>query len=223
MIDFTLTPAQNSLRLAAQSFATNVLSKAASIYNAESTPERKFQSTRPLYAEAVKGGLLKGQIPAALGGTGGSLIDAAILVEELYAVECSASLTILGTGLGLTPLILAGSPEQQTRLFKRFLEADGTGEHGTPMASLVFSEPGGSANWVEVGGTRMGTTARKEGDEWVISGEKVSPLVLSVEDAMTEGRITADLGDELCRLGFQRRRLAVCRLPQGRARRRTLS
>jgi alkylation response protein AidB-like acyl-CoA dehydrogenase len=177
MIDFTLTPAQNSLRLAAQYFAKNVLATAPGLYNAESTPDRKFQSTHPLYAQAVEGGLLKGQIPTQMGGTGGSLIDAAILVEELYSVECSASLTVLGTGLGLTPLILAGSPEQQKRLFKRFLEADGIGEYGTPIAGFVFSEPGGSANWLEPGGSLMATTARQEGEEWVITGEKVRYFV----------------------------------------------
>ncbi|KAH8156006.1 hypothetical protein CIB48_g12239, partial [Xylaria polymorpha] len=34
-------------------------------------------------------------------------------------------------------------------------------------------EPGGVANWLEKGGKGLNTTARKEGDEWVLNGEKV--------------------------------------------------
>lgn len=130
--------------------------------------EDRFRSTQSLYSEAVKAGLIKAQIPSALGGLGGPLIDAAIVVEELYAVETSASLTILATGLGLTPLVMAGTPELQKKFFAPFLSGE-----GTPLASLVFSEPAGSANFAEAGGPGFGTVAKVEGDEYVISGEKI--------------------------------------------------
>lgn len=174
MIDFTLTPEQRHLRSGAQTFAQNVLAGARATYSHLPDQTTRFQSTLPIYRSAVKAGLIKGQIPAALGGTGGPLLDAAILVEELYAVEPGASLTIFGTGLGLTPLILAGSDEQKARLLKPFL----TGE-GEPLASLMHSEPAGTANWLERGGKGLQTTARKEGNEWVINGEKVSPRHLN--------------------------------------------
>ena len=64
---------------------------------------------------------------------------------------------------------MAGSPEQHKKFFMPFLE--GT---GTPTASLVFSEPGGSANFAEAGSTGFQTVARLKGEEYVISGEKVS-------------------------------------------------
>jgi hypothetical protein len=65
------------------------------------------------------------------------LIEAAILVEEFYAVEASASLTIFGTGLGLTPVALAYRPSIQ-KFLDPFLASE-----GAPLASLVFSEPAG--------------------------------------------------------------------------------
>lgn len=145
--------------------------KAPSLYEPPGGHDKwkdRFRSTQPIYAEAVKAGIIKAQIPSALGGLGGPLIDAAIVVEELYAVGTSASLAILGTGLGLTPLILAGTPE----LFDRFLPPFLSGE-GTPMASLMFLEPAGSANFAEVGGTGFGTVAGPDGDEYVINGEKM--------------------------------------------------
>lgn len=117
----------------------------------------------------MEAGLIKAQIPKQIGGAGGPLVESALVVEEFYAVETSASLTILGTGLGLTPLVVAGSSEQHQEFFKPFLSGS-----GAPMASLVFSEPGGSANFTEAGAPGFQTVAILEGDEYVISGEKVS-------------------------------------------------
>lgn len=127
----------------------------------------RFQATRPIYHQAVAGGLIKGQIPPHLGGSGGSLIEAAILVEEMYSVEPAASLTIFSTGLGLTPMNLTGKPEH-----KEFLAPFLSGE-GEPLASMVFSEPGGVANYLEEGAPGLNTTATLEGDEWVLNGEKI--------------------------------------------------
>lgn len=95
-------------------------------------------------------------------------MDAAIMVEELYAVEPSVSLTLLGIGLGLSTLLMGGSAEQHKEFLAPFLSGD-----GVPLASLVYSEPGGTANFFEEGGKGMQTTARRERDEWVVNGEKV--------------------------------------------------
>lgn len=168
MVEFSLNATQRALRKSAQAFARDVLAGAPSLYTQQPDQFSRFQATRPLYQAAVSGGLIKGQVPVALGGSSESLVDAALVVEELYAVEPAASLTILGTGLGLTPLILAGSSEQQEKLLKPFLS--GTGD---PLASFVHSEPAGTANWLEKGAAGLQTTARKVGDHWLINGEKV--------------------------------------------------
>lgn len=171
MIDFTLSPEQKQMQANIRAFAETHLKNARALYDPlvpHTRWEDRFRSTQPLYREAVKAGMIKAQIPTALGGLGGPLIDAAIVVEELYAVETSASLTILGTGLGLTPLIMAGTPGMHKKFLAPFLSGE-----GTPMASLVFSEPAGSANFAEAGGPGFGTIAKLEGNEYVISGEKI--------------------------------------------------
>ncbi|KAI3393853.1 hypothetical protein diail_3580 [Diaporthe ilicicola] len=168
MIDFGLSEEQRQLRANAAAFAQAHLKEAPAAYSQHTTQEARFRATRPIYAAATKAGLIKGQVPTALGGGAQSLVDAAILVEEFFSVEPSTSLTILGTGLGLTPFILAASDEQRQRLLPIFLSGE-----GEPLASLVHSEPGGTANWLERGGKGLGTTARKEGDEWIINGEKL--------------------------------------------------
>ena len=96
------------------------------------------------------------------------MLDSALLVEEIFKVDRSLSLTILATGLGLSPLLIGGTIEQQEEFLKPFLS--GT---GAPLASLLHSEPEGTANWLEKGAKGLATTARREGDNWVINGEKV--------------------------------------------------
>ncbi|KAK4184311.1 acyl-CoA dehydrogenase/oxidase [Podospora australis] len=166
-VDFHLGPSEAGTRAAAAGFAQHVLKPAKAEYLKHDSCHERFQATQPTYAVAVKGGLLKGQISPAHGGSGGSLVEAAIMVEECYAVEPSAALTIFATGLGLTPLNIAGKPEHA-----EFLAPFLSGE-GAPLASLVFSEPGGVANALEKGAPGFQTTARREGDEWVINGEKM--------------------------------------------------
>ncbi|KAG8164024.1 hypothetical protein KVR01_005942 [Diaporthe batatas] len=168
MIDFTLSKEQHQLRAGAAAFAEAHLRPAREAYSQHATQEARFRATRPAYEAAVQAGLIKGQVPAALGGSAQGLVDAAILVEEFFAVEPSAALTILGTGLGLTPFIIAASEEQRARLLPPFLSGE-----GAPLASFVHSEPGGTANWLERGAKGLGTTARREGGAWVVSGEKM--------------------------------------------------
>jgi alkylation response protein AidB-like acyl-CoA dehydrogenase len=167
-IDFHLGPSEAATRAAAAGFAQHVLKPARAEYLKHEEHHKRFQATQPTYAAAVQGGLLKGQISPAHGGSAGSLVEAAIMVEECYAVEPSAALTIFATGLGLTPLNIAGKPEQHAEFLAPFLSGE-----GAPLASLVFSEPGGVANALERGAPGFQTTARREGDEWVINGEKM--------------------------------------------------
>ncbi|KAH8888968.1 acyl-CoA dehydrogenase NM domain-like protein [Thozetella sp. PMI_491] len=166
-VDFHLGPTEAGTRAAAAGFAQQVLKPARSEYLKHTEHTKRFQATQPAYAAAVQGGLLKGQVSPAHGGSGGTLVEAAIMVEECYSVEPSAALTIFATGLGLTPLNIAGKPEHA-----EFIAPFISGQ-GAPMASLVFSEPGGVANALEKGAPGFQTTARREGDEWVINGEKM--------------------------------------------------
>ncbi|KAH7081793.1 DASH complex subunit Spc34-domain-containing protein [Paraphoma chrysanthemicola] len=159
---------EDRLRASAHAFATNVLSTAPSLYSGFPTQSERFQATLPIYQTAVKAGLIKGQVPVSLGGTSAGLIDAAILVEEFHAVEPSTAITILGTGLGLTPLILAGSKEQHEIFLRPFLQQD-----GERLASFVHSEPNGTANWLQRGAPGLQTTAFRRGDDWIINGEKL--------------------------------------------------
>src|SRR5260370_11702736 len=75
---------------------------------------------------------------------------------------------MLGTVLGLLPLLLGGTPDQCKRLLGPFLKTS-----GAPLAGFCSSEPGGSANAASPPpGEGVRTTARREGANWVINGRK---------------------------------------------------
>ncbi|KAM0454949.1 hypothetical protein ACHAPV_008090 [Trichoderma viride] len=168
MIGFSLTDKQKALREGSAKIGKEIPSPARAIYSQYSDQESRFQATLPFYQQLVKAGFVKAQVPTALGGSNESFIDGAIVAEELYAVDSSIMLHVLGTGLGLMPLILGGTPEQHKKYLAPFLTCD-----GNPLASLTHSEPGGTANWLEKGGKGLETTVRKEGDYYVVNGDKL--------------------------------------------------
>jgi alkylation response protein AidB-like acyl-CoA dehydrogenase len=167
-IDFTPTPRQRALQLESRKFAKTVLSEARRTTNALPTPEERFAASRPFYEELIAAGFLRKSIPVPFGGEATSRLDMAIMAEEFYAVDPSVSLTMLGSVLGLLPVFLGGSKEQQERLIKPFLR-----KKGAPLAAFAFSEPGGIANAASPPpGEGVRTRATLQGDEWVLTGSK---------------------------------------------------
>lgn len=168
MTDLTLTPKQRDLVRTTRVFATEQLSHIRSKLAELDTPEDRFTATRGAYEAAVRQGYLAMQVPRHLGGTMDNLIDVALTAEELIAVESSVPLSLLSTGLGLMPLLFFGTPEQHSEFLPKF-----TAGNGAPLAGFAFSEPDGTANYRNSDPTAgFTTTARLDGNEWVIRGRK---------------------------------------------------
>src|ERR1700744_3568677 len=166
-IDFTFTKAQRELQLQSRKFARDVLAGATAA-EALATPEERFLATKPVYEAMVAAGYLRKCIPAPAGGDKAGRVDMAIMAEEFYSVNPSVTLTMLGTVLGLLPILLGGTPEQCGRLLGPFLQ-----KRGAPLAGFCSSEPGGSANaGSPPPGEGVRTTARLDGDQWSITGRK---------------------------------------------------
>lgn len=167
-IDFTLTPAQQELRIAARKTAVNSLAGIGELTRTMTSPEDRWKATRPAYEELVAEGWLRKILPAPLGGECQGMLDMAIIAEEFMAVDVNVPLTLFASVLGLSPLMAAGTPEQLEEHFAQFLQPS-----GAPLAAFAFSEPGGSANYADpapADGVR--TTAVLDGDEWVLNGTK---------------------------------------------------
>jgi alkylation response protein AidB-like acyl-CoA dehydrogenase len=166
-IDFSLSREQRQLQLDCRKFAQQVLADATK-FEALATPEERFLATKPTYEAMVAAGYLRKIIPIPAGGDCAGFMDMAILAEEFYSVNSSISLTMMGTVLGLLPILLGGTPDQSKRLLAPFLK-----KSGAPLAGFCFSEPGGSANAdCPPPGEGVRTTAKLVGENWRINGRK---------------------------------------------------
>src|SRR3954451_24375169 len=94
------------------------------------------------------------------GGTGTGTLMLQMAVEELAKQSASVALILMVHELGTLPIQLFGSEE----LKARFLPRCATGEW-SPAFCLSESDSGSDA-------AGMRTTARQDGDEWVINGSK---------------------------------------------------
>ncbi len=167
-MSFELTPRQRELRSRSRTFARDVLRGVKVTTEQLPTAEERFLATKPVYEQLVAEKFLRACIPQAAGGDNQSLIDTAVVIEELYCENPSVALTLLGTVLGLAPVLVGGNDDQQKRLLAPFLETS-----GAPLAAFCSSEPGGSANAAAPPpGEGVRTRATRVDGQWVIAGRK---------------------------------------------------
>lgn len=124
--------------------------------------ERDGLIPRELHLAAAELGLFGLSVPEEIGGSGGDLIDASILAEELHysGVAGGVFASLFTNGIALPHLIAAGDPEQLEKWVGPTLA-------GTKIGSLAITEPGGGS---DVGHLR--TTAVRDGDHFVVNGAK---------------------------------------------------
>jgi acyl-CoA dehydrogenase len=99
--------------------------------------------------------------PKEYGGMGGTPMQNVIYSQEEAQFEVSSDLFILGLGLAMPTLMVLGSPAQKERYIKPAL-------YGEEIWCQLFSEPGAGS---DLAGVR--TRAEKDGDEWVVNGQKI--------------------------------------------------
>lgn len=166
-IEFALSSDQVALQKGAREFATTVLKDVRPTIRKYGKPDERFYATRPFHKKAVEAGFVKGLFPREFGGTDVPTLDFALAAEELAAVDVNVPSTLLGTGLGVKPIIFFGTEDQKRRFLPDFIE------DGTKLAALAFTEVTGGANF-DAPDPRFGvkTFATLEGNKWVINGEK---------------------------------------------------
>ena len=99
-------------------------------------------------------------VPETLGGSGAGAIAFLLAVEEI-ARACAATATIFaGQYLGMYPILLAGTEEQK----QRFLPPLARGDR---LAAFALTEPEAGSDVVA-----LRTTARRDGDAYVLTGAK---------------------------------------------------
>jgi acyl-CoA dehydrogenase len=192
MIDFSLTPDQLQLQQVAREFAQKEIRPLAAQYDSRTNTDETFPWE--IYEKGNALGFNKALIPEALGGLGLGDLDVAIMIEELAWGDVGVALTYLAHWLTLRPLINGGTDEQRARFLAPIVaDADGrqlaaicATEHGTagdlsPREHVQQVDRRGelsltdfATNFTVPAGERreMTTTAKPDGDDFVINGTK---------------------------------------------------
>ncbi|MEQ3552015.1 acyl-CoA dehydrogenase family protein [Pseudonocardia nematodicida] len=129
-------------------------------------------------------GLFGLPVPEEHGGMGGDYYALCLALEELARVDSSVSITVeAGVGLGAMPLLRFGTDEQKARWLPDLAA-------GRTLGAFGLTEPGGGS---DAGATR--TTARLDGDQWVINGSKCF-ITNSGTDITSVVTVTAVTGEK---------------------------
>lgn len=101
--------------------------------------------------------------PQEYGGAGGDFTSLCVAVEELGRVDQSCGITLsAGVGLGITPILTFGTPEQKGRWLPDLVA-------GRTLAAFGLTEPDGGS---DVSATRTRARPVESGQEWVLDGAK---------------------------------------------------
>ncbi|HEV7640280.1 MAG TPA: acyl-CoA dehydrogenase family protein [Gaiellaceae bacterium] len=115
-----------------------------------------------LVAELAELGLMGMTIPEEYGGAGADTVSYAICVEELTRIDSSVAITLAAHhSLGTLPIYYFGSDEQKREWLPDLAS-------GKKLAAFGLTEANAGS---DAGATR--TTAKLEGDQWVIDGSKI--------------------------------------------------
>jgi alkylation response protein AidB-like acyl-CoA dehydrogenase len=155
-MDFKLSEHHELLRRSVRDFARAEVAPHAQRWDKE---ERFPTEIVPKLAEM---GLLGIRIPEEYGGSGMDMLSYAICVEEIARVDGSLALTVAShNGLGTGHVLTFGSSEQKRRYLTRAAK-------GEWLAAWALTEPGSGSD-----SAALATTARKDGDDWVLNGTKM--------------------------------------------------
>jgi alkylation response protein AidB-like acyl-CoA dehydrogenase len=154
-IDFTLSDEQREIQLLAHTFAEEEIRPIA----AELDEREEFPWD--LVKKAGELGLTTFAFPEELGGLGiTDELTNCIITEEL-AWGCGGVATVLGgTHLASIPILLAGTDEQKQRVLKPIVQRNG-------LCAMALTEPEAGSDVAA-----MTTTARREGDHYILNGAK---------------------------------------------------
>src|SRR5437588_10000587 len=155
-MNFDLSPEHELLRETVRRFALERVAPVAE----ELDREQRFPSE--LVAELAEVGLMGRTIPEEYGGGGADTVSYAIAVEELTRVDSSVAITLAAHhSLGTLPIYSFGSEEQRREWLPELAS-------GRKLAAFGLTEADAGS---DAGATR--TTARLDGDEWVVDGSKI--------------------------------------------------
>jgi len=164
-IDLSLSDENRLVEQSVRDFAANEIEPHIREWDA------KHEVHREVFARMGELGFLGAPIPDEYGGAGMDYVSLGILCEELERAD-TAFRVVMSVHVGLNSLTLLqwGSADQK----ERYLVPQARGEK---LATFGLTEPG-----VGTDAASLATTARREGDEYVLNGSKIWISLADIAD-----------------------------------------
>jgi alkylation response protein AidB-like acyl-CoA dehydrogenase len=153
--DFIESSERQALRKAVAALAAN--------YGPEYYLERARAGghTDELWREAGQLGFIGVNLPEEFGGGGAGMYELALVMEELAAGGCPLLMMVVSPAINGTIIAKFGTDEQKKRWVPGIAD-------GSITMAFAITEPDAGSN-----SHRITTTARRDGSDWILSGQKV--------------------------------------------------
>lgn len=166
MVDFRLPEATAAIRSTAREFVHDVVLP-ADLQAREQIPDPIERFPWDLVEAGSTRGLRELTVPEAYGGPAASTLSLVVAAEELGYGDPGIATTFTQCWRIARMIEALGTPEQRDRFFEAFTANE------RYLTAVALTEPAhGSNNTITYDGNNLDTVARRDGDRWVISGEK---------------------------------------------------
>jgi alkylation response protein AidB-like acyl-CoA dehydrogenase len=122
---------------------------------------RAGEHTDELWNEAAKLGFIGVNLPEEYGGGGAGMYELSLVMEEMSAAGCGLLMMVVSPAINGTIIAKFGTDEQKRRWLPGIAD-------GTILMAFAITEPDAGSN-----SHRITTTARRDGPDWILSGQKV--------------------------------------------------
>ena len=154
-MDFELTPEQREIQALARDLADAEIAPHAGEW------DRAHGFPREVLTKLAGVGLMGVCVPEELGGAGADFLSYILVLEQLSRGDAGVGVTVaVHTSATTLPILAWGTEEQKTRFVPPLAR-------GEAIGAFALTEP-----HVGSDATKLRCAATREGDEWVISGQK---------------------------------------------------
>ena len=172
-MDFTLTPDQQAFRERVRSWLSASIPPEWKALGSTEVPRAEaFDLVRRWQGKLFEGGFIGITWPKEYGGQGLTFIEEMILHEEMALQKAPPILNILGVGMAGPTIIAYGTEEQKKRYPRKILSCEEIWCQG-------YSEPNSGSDLAA-----LQTRAVKDGDHYIINGQKVWTSLAHIADWM---------------------------------------
>ncbi|GAA0654277.1 acyl-CoA dehydrogenase family protein [Salarchaeum japonicum] len=154
-MDFELSDEQEAIREEVRRFAENEIAPVATEYDVEEKYPHEVME------KAAEMGLTGSGIPIEYGGAGYTPLENAIIIEELFSYDPGIALSITSAAFGADAIREFGTEAQKEEYLTPIAEGDA-------VMGTAISEPDTGSDV-----SAVSTRAEKDGDEYVLNGNKM--------------------------------------------------